>query len=486
MSDPVRSILILGGGSAGLLAALALRTRLPHVPVTLVRSAKLGVIGVGEGTNVSVPHFLHGYLGLDQAAFMRRVDPLYKRGVRFIWGSRPHYNFGFGINVAHEAPGLPRPAGYYCDGDMGRTSVISSLMESGRFFARGPQGAPRNIGMFGYHFENEKLVAFLESEAAARGVAIVDDELRQAAVGECGVEELRMASGRTFKADLYVDASGFQSELLGKALGEPFESFKSSLFCERAVVGKWARTAEAVNPHTTAENMQAGWCWQIEHRHAIARGYVYAPAFISDAEAEAEFRRKNPRITDTRVVKFTSGRYRRLWVRNVVAVGNASGFVEPLEATALGAICEQSNLLVQCLLDSGQAPGPSMVAGFNRATTASWDAIRWFLALHYKFNTRFDTPFWREARASANLGDAEEVVAFYKENGPSHMGRALVPRPVEMFGLDGYWLHLLGMQVPHAGLRPLPLEEQIQWAKFQAGIRQMADNGMDFREMHGP
>lgn len=136
MTSPIQSILVLGGGAAGLIAAMALRTRLPHVPVALVRQKNPGVIGVGEGSNAAVPHFLHGYLRLDPGDFIRRVDPLYKRGMRFVWGPRPHYNFGFGINVAHDVIGLPRPAGYYCDGDLATASHIGSLMEAGNFLDR--------------------------------------------------------------------------------------------------------------------------------------------------------------------------------------------------------------------------------------------------------------------------------------------------------------------------------------------------------------
>src|SRR5262249_35835047 len=149
---------------------------------------------------------------------------------------------------------------------------------------------------------------------------------------------LKLASGRSRDADLYVDCSGFRSVLLSEALGEPFVNFSSTLYCDRALAGGWDRTTERIKPYTTAETLDAGWCWQTEHPNRIIRGYVYSSAFISDEDAEREFRSKNPKIEKARLLKFPSGRYRNSWVKNVVAIGNASGFVEPLEATSLHVI----------------------------------------------------------------------------------------------------------------------------------------------------
>ncbi len=482
----VQSILILGGGSAGLIAALSLRAKLPDIPITVVRSVAMGVIGVGEGTTLSVPGYFHQTLGLNRAEFFRAVDPSYKRGVRFLWGPRDHYDYGFGNNLALKLQGLSKPFGYYCDKDLSHTNPVASLMTHGRFFLRGADGNRVDDSFLGYHFENARLVAYLESAAAARGITLVDDELAEAPVDDTGVLELRLVSGRSMRADLYVDASGFRAELLGRALGEPFVSFKSSLFCERAVVGGWERTTEPVLPYTTSETMEAGWCWQIEHRTRINRGYVYAPDFISDAQAEEEFRWKNPKVTKTRVVKFVSGRRENAWVKNVVAVGNAGGFVEPLEATSLGMICEQSENLAGCLAENHGAPTGSSVALYNLNTAASWDMIRWFLAAHYKFNTRLDTPFWQAARAHTDVGAAGPLLDFYAENGPSLLARPLVPQPIDTFGLDGYLIHLVGMRAPHRQQRPPGAQELEIWNRHRTRVAQAAANGVRFEELSAP
>src|SRR5205823_7761667 len=144
----------------------------------------------------------------------------------------------------------------------------------------------------------------------------------------------------------------------------------------------------------------AGRCCQIEHEHFINLGYVFSSAFLGEQAALEEFLRKNPQVkTLPRLVRFRSGRYERSWVGNVVAVGNATGFVEPLEATALQVICVEASTLADSLLDSLCEPTPTLVALYNRYNGDQWDDIRNFLAIHYKFNTRLETPFWRACQA---------------------------------------------------------------------------------------
>ena len=231
-----------------------------------------------------------------------------------------------------------------------------------------------------------------------------------------------LASGPTVAADLYVDCSGFASALLAKTLGEPFVSYKSSLFCDRAVVGGWERADEPIKPYTTCETMNAGWCWQIEHEMRINRGYVYGSDFISDTDAEAEFRAANPRIASTRIVKFVSGRYQRCWVKNVVAIGNSSGFVEPLEATALGVIGVYSSLLADMLVNCDREIRPCQVAHFNRYHARYWDGIRDFLAVHYRFNDRLRTPFWEHCLRHTELAGARRSSSISRRTAPACSG----------------------------------------------------------------
>jgi tryptophan halogenase len=270
--------------------------------------------------------------------------------------------------------------------------------------------------------------------------------------------------------------------LLGKGLGEPFISYKPTLYCDRAVVGGWERAEEPIKPYTTVEGMEAGWCWQIDHEHRINRGYVYSSGFISDEDARRELVAKNPKIAETRVVKFISGRYERCWVKNVVAIGNASGFVEPLEATSLGAICDESYALAELLADCDMDPGEQMVRQYNKRCGTSWDLIRNFLAIHYRFNTRFDTPFWRECREKVELFGAAEMVEYFQENGPSTLFRQNLLHEADPFKMEGYLTLLVGQKVPYRKKYVPTAAEKATWAEIRAYLRAQGQAGYSIKE----
>lgn len=345
-------------------------------------------------------------------------------------------------------------------------------------FLRRPDGDPRIGTDFGYHIENEKFVAFLEQHAAKIGLEVRDDTVVKVERFEQGIGSIHLASGSVATADLYVDCSGFRSLLVGETLGEPFTSFKHTLFCDRAVAGGWDRGGEPIKPYTTVETMQAGWCWQIEHEHRIIRGYVYSSDFISDEVAERELRESSPRIGRTRVIRFPPGRRERAWVGNAVAVGNASGFVEPLEATSLASICSESRALAELLSSTDLRVTDSVRRYYNRIDAAGWDDIRDFLGVHYRFNTRLDSAFWRACRATVDIGGARDVVDFYQDNGPALFGSNLFPGGSSIFGAEGYLTLLVGQQVPHRAPHPPGPEERTLWERLRARNRQEAVRGV--------
>ena len=171
---------------------------------------------------------------------------------------------------------------------------------------------------------------------------------------------VKLEDGRILEADLFLDCSGFKSLLLKETLHEKYVSYADSLFCDRAVVGSFPRKG-LIPPYTTAETMENGWCWKIEFEDHVTRGYVFSSGFCGEDEAGKELLAKNPELgDDLRTVGFPSGRYENFWSHNVVAIGNASGFVEPLEATAIHLIATQLQLLVQGLKDSGRRLVPAM------------------------------------------------------------------------------------------------------------------------------
>ncbi len=450
----IRRILILGGGTAGLLAAIAFRTRFPDLEVTLVRSPEIAPIGVGEGSTPVLPSFLHGFCGIDPGALHATANPTWKVGLRFVnWGPRPFFNYTFTPQVTWKWDDVGRETGFHFGDDFDALDAASALMSAGKAFERQPNGDPLIPLSTAYHIETGPMAAAFEQIAVERGVKLVEDTMAEAQVedvrGGPVVRHLTMQSGRQFAADLFIDCSGFRSKLVGELLDTPFVSFQDSLWCDRAIVGRWPRTSEPILPYTLAETMNAGWSWQIEHEHFVNRGYVFSSSFISETDAEAEFRTRNPKIGTTRLLQFPSGRRRDCWVGNVVAIGNAAGFVEPLEATALTVICDEIRILSNTLRETGMSPGPATARLYNTIAERHWDSIRRFLAVHYRFNTRSHTTFWREAREGVDLAGGEPIVEWFMENGPnSYAADGLVMRE-DPFGLDGYFTLLLGMSVPH-------------------------------------
>src|SRR5581483_5016381 len=434
----IQNVLVLGAGSAGLIAAISVKRKIPQLNVRVVRSPDIGVIGVGEGTTPNFPKHMFDYLGISRRYFYAAAQPTWKIGIRFLWGPREKFFYTFSLQLDSHWAEMARPIGYYCDEDFGYADLPAALMAHDKVFARQPNSAPDIQPWHGFHVENRKLVDVLETIARDVGVEIIDGKVSGAERGDKGISAVFLEDGRKLEADFFVDSSGFRSELIGRTFEEPFISFDRSLFCDRAVVGGWARSDEPILPYTTAETMDAGWSWQIEHEHFVNRGYVYASQAISDDEAEAEFRRKNPKVPSTRVVKFRSGRYRHSWVDNVVAIGNSGGFVEPLEATALMVVCSQSQTLVDFLLHSGLSPTPTMRKLYNEMVAMMWDEIRDFLAVHYRANTRLDTPFWRHCREDTDVSSIEPLLEFYKENGPTGFARHLIPSTGSNFGIEGF------------------------------------------------
>ena len=478
----IDTTIVLGAGSVGLMTALTLKVKLPRLKVRVVRSPEIGVIGVGEGTTSAFPRHFFEYLKLKPQSFYREAEPTWKMGIRFLWGPRPEYFYTFSHEYEKRLPQLSRNNGFYYDEAHPWLGNASAFMAQNKVFPRRKDGLPQFHNNHAYHMENHKLVQWLETRCREAGVEITDATVT-AEKGGAGIAGLVTEEGERLTADLYVDASGFRSELLAKALEEPYLSYSDALFCDRAVIGGWERKDEQILPYTTVETMDSGWAWRIDHENFINRGYVYSSAFISDEEALREFLAKNPQVTTTpRTVRFRSGRYRRNWVGNVVAVGNSAGFVEPLEATALQVICVQASTLADSLLDSLCEPTPSLIKLYNDYNGAQWDDIRNFLAVHYKFNTRVETPFWKACQEDTALHGGEAVVEFYRENGPSVLAGVALVHPTNSFKIDGYVAMLVGQKVPYDKTYAAPPQERLFWTQHCKALGEQARQGMTVEE----
>ena len=225
-----------------------------------------------------------------------------------------------------------------------------------------------------------------------------------------------------------------------------------------------------VPPYTRAETYPAGWCWSTPQRDEDHRGYVFCSAFETPEGAEAELRRRVPGVGETRLVAFEAGRREHFILGNVAALGNAYGFVEPLESTALHLLVRQIGLLVRFLPWRPEERG--RLALLNRKVAGFWDYLRWFLALHFRFNRRLDTPFWRACREQVDVSAWGELIDAYRERGPLSAQPALpvlFDAPDPLWGLEGIDLLLLGQGVPCAP--PAPAESEGDYRQRVAGAR---------------
>ena len=479
----MRDVLVLGAGSAGLIAALTLKRMMPELTIRVVRSPEIGVIGVGEATTPNFPFHLFQYLGIPQRQFYTLAEPTWKMGIHFIWGPRGSFEYSFEPQLDVRVPELPRPNGYYCDGDFGNMCLQSSLMTQKKAFPMQPGGGgPEIPSWHAFHLDNPRLVRTLELIARERDIEFIDAKVEGAERGPAGVSAIILEDGRRLSADFYIDASGFRSELLGRTLQEPFISYSSSLFNDRAIVGSWPHEPhETVLPYTTAETMDAGWCWRIDHEKEANRGYVYSSAAISDDAAREEFQRKNPRVSiRDRIVKFRSGRYRRGWVDNVMAIGNSCGFVEPLESSALMVVCWQCQTFVELIKYVGITPKINDL--FNRVWAETWDELRDFLSIHFRFNSLLDTPYWRQCRNEADISSLTGLLEFYEENGPTGFARYHLNNTGSQFGIEGFLVMLVGNKVPYRNRhQPTEMEQQII-NRRRDFFKTQAQQGLDVKQ----
>lgn len=470
--DRIESVGILGGGTAGYLTALALRRKVPNLRITLIESPDVPVIGVGEATTPLMPQFLHVDLGLDVHRLFAEVRPTLKLGIRFLWGAPEvgAFNYPFGPLRLLEPSVYGDPAG-----DLSSASLQSMLMtaEAVGLFRTGAGGLIPKLGTeTAYHLDNRRFVAYLEARAAEAGIehlkaTVAEVRTREVREGDGGgaggreVEALVLADGRRLSFDLYVDCTGFPSLLLEGALGSPWIGFDKSLWADRAVIGPVPHGGR-FPPYTTAETYDAGWCWSIPQEEASHRGYVYSSAFLSLEEAEAEMRRKSPGLGPTRPLRFRAGRHEHFWRGNVVALGNAYGFVEPLESTSLHLLIRQIGLLVG-LFPAGRRER-SLEPVLNRRVGGWWDYLSWFLALHYRFNRRLDTPFWRAAREEVDISRHAELLEVFRRRGPLSYQPAIrdaFEYPDPLWGPEGIDTLLLGQGVPCA--LPVPRIPEGAW-----------------------
>ena len=451
--DPIRSIVIVGGGTAGWMAATLLAHRLERqdIAITVVESSAIGTVGVGEATTPAIRDYFRA-AGLDEFAVMKASSATIKLGIRFDgWtgeGSSFFHPFGlYGVasnGVAfHDywlklrAAGDRRPIGDYC--------LATQLAAANRFLP--PHRPAPDYAFFDWavHFDAGLFARYLRTVALSRGVRHIDARVRAVQRdGESGlIRAIDTDEAGSIAADLFIDCTGFRSLLLGGALEEPYVPWTDLLPCDRAVAIPCA-SAGPLTPYTCAVAMPAGWRWRIPLQHRLGNGYVYSSAHVSDDEAIAELAAtlEGEALGEPNLIRFVTGRRRRFWSGNCVALGLAAGFLEPLESTSITLIFSGIERLLQLFPD--RSFDSALSDDYNRITTLEYECVRDFLLLHY-WGARRPEALWQTANATELPDKLAHKVRMF-----SHRGR-MVRYQWDAFQ-DPSWLSLF------AGLDVLPVD----------------------------
>ena len=413
MRTAYKRIVIVGGGTAGWMTAIAVKTALPASAVELVESDEIGIVGVGEATLPSIRDF-HAQVGINEIEFLRATNATFKLGAEFRdWsglGQRYFHTFGNYADVAGPAClwGQYRRVGDPALGELGDQCVPTVMSMQGRF-ARPPK-EQADMFSYAYHFDASLYAGFLRTTALKRGVRRTEGrivEVTRRADG--GVDQLKLADGRTVSGDLFVDCSGFASLLLGRTLEEPWVDFSHWLPADRAWAVPSAPSGSAITPYTRSTALEAGWAWRIPLTDRVGNGHVFSTRYIDEERAREQLLEQldGPALAEPRLLRFTTGHRERFWVHNVVALGLASGFLEPLESTSIMLI-QRGLLKMVDLLKPGVPPAAPAVAAYNRGMTNVFARIRDFVVLHYCLTARRDSQLWRDVTSM----DLPDTLAF--------------------------------------------------------------------------
>lgn len=405
----LEKIVVVGGGTAGWITAavLARFLRARRTAIELIESEDIGIVGVGEAT-VPVIRALNGLLGIDERDFLAQTQATYKLGVEFRDWARlgnVHFHFfgDFGDVIDGIAPhhhwlrlrhlGDPTPLGAYCF-----PYVAGKL---GRFAP--PANDPRSPAAdyrYAYHFDAGLYARYLRAVAERHGVRRIEGKVADVRLrAQDGfIESLALADGREVSGELFIDASGFRGLLIEQALHAGYEDWSEWLPCDRAVTVACESAAD-LTPYTMSTARTAGWQWRIPLQHRIGNGHVYCSGFMSEEEARAQLLGSlgGRALGEPRLLKFTTGVRRQAWSRNCVAVGLASGFLEPLESTGIQLIQNAAARLIDLFPDRGF--DPMLAVEYNRLTRNEYERLRDFLIAHYCVTEREDSTFWRHCRS---------------------------------------------------------------------------------------
>jgi tryptophan 7-halogenase len=443
-SQRVKRVVIAGGGTAGWVAAAALAQQLgPLLDITLVESDDIGTVGVGEATIPTVRAF-HQLIGLDEREFMRATRATFKLGISFENWARlgDRYIHAFGdigksawMGDFHNMWLQAKAEGF--GGDIGDYCFELQAAKAGKFTLS--DNVPIN---YAYHFDAGLYAAHLRGVFEAKGVKRVEGVIAGVEQDpESGfVRALVMQSGARVEGELFIDCTGFRGLLIEQTLKAGYEDWSHWLATDSALAVQTASTGEIL-PYTRAIARQAGWQWRIPLQHRVGNGLVYCSKYISEDEARATLiaSLEGEPLFEPRLIRYRTGRRRKNWDKNVVALGLASGFLEPLESTSIHLIMIGITRLIQLFPFGGDFEPLSQ--RYNQASQREIECIRDFVILHYKLTQRDDAQFWRACAQMEIPETLRERIELFRGSGYAYQA------PDDLFRVTSWVLVMLGQQL---------------------------------------
>jgi tryptophan 7-halogenase len=448
----IKRIAIVGGGTAGWMAASVLARALPGsgCNITVIESPDIGTVGVGEATIPPIIDLLR-FLSINEADFVRHTRATYKLGIKFQDWSRigqsywhPFGTFGAPVNRRPFFHAWHKAAADGLAPRFNDFSLCAALGEAGKFRFPDPKAQNPAAGLrYALHFDAGLVAQYLRAYAEKLGVLHLTQTVAEATLRADGfVDELLFKDGSRLQAELYIDCSGFRGVLIEQALHTGYIDWSGYLPCDRAVAVP-TQLASARAPYTQASARSAGWRWRIPLQHRAGNGYVYASAHIGDDQALDDLLAQvgEKPLAEPRFLRFLAGRRKLFWNRNCVALGLASGFLEPLESTSIHLVMSGLYKLLEHFPD--QSFAPATIDSYNNELIHEMDSIRDFIILHYCLTQRDDTPLWSYCRSMKLPDSLTQRIELYR-----HTGR-IRPQAGELF-TDMSWFYIFeGM-----GVRP--------------------------------
>jgi tryptophan halogenase len=486
---PVKDIVIVGGGTAGWMAAAAFSKLLgKRCQIRLIESDDIATIGVGEATIPAIKNFNLG-LEIDEDEFLRATQGTFKLGIEFVnWGKiGDSYIHGFG-KIGQDLDGIACHQYWlkmYQEGkapDLENYSINTAAPRKSKYLRSDPKMAGSPLGDINnaFHFDAGLYAKFLRGYAEARGVVRTEGKIVQTVLRETDgfIESVVLASGEKVSGELFVDCSGTRAILIGDALGMQYEDWSHWLPCDRAI----AVPCESVSPllpYTRSTAHSAGWQWRIPLQHRIGNGHVYSSKFMSQDEATSILMNKldaKP-LADPRFIPFVPGRRKQTWNKNCIAIGLSSGFFEPIESTNIHLIQTAISRLISLFPNSGFQQAD--IDEYNTQTQFEYERIRDFIILHYKATERNDSPFWRHCRDMEIPATLQHKIDLFSSNGRVYR------EGIELFA-EVSWVQVMHGQ----GIRPKsynPLvdmrsEDEIQ--QFLGNIESVIKKCVDVMPTH--